>query len=80
MARSIIFMLKHPMRQRRRFQGCREAITASNVMFWWGVSHQGVTTLHFCEKGVKTGAFVNQEDVLQGVAKLLNITFFSVQK
>ena len=24
----------------------------SYVMVWWGVSHQGVTSLHFCEKGV----------------------------
>jgi hypothetical protein len=28
----------------------------SYVMVWWGVSHQGVTPLHFCERGVKTGA------------------------
>jgi hypothetical protein len=25
----------------------------SYVMIWWGVSHQGVTPLHFCKKGVK---------------------------
>ena len=25
----------------------------SYVMVWWGVSHQGLTTLRFCEKGVK---------------------------
>jgi hypothetical protein len=23
------------------------------VMVWWGVSHQGVTPLYFCEKGMK---------------------------
>ena len=23
------------------------------IMVWWGVSHQGVISLHFCEKGVK---------------------------
>jgi hypothetical protein len=28
----------------------------SYVMVWWGLSHQGVISLHFCEKGVKTGA------------------------
>ena len=25
----------------------------SYVMVWWQVSHQGVTHLHFCKKGVK---------------------------
>jgi len=45
-----------------------------------GVSHQGVTTFHFCEKGVKTGARVYQEDMLQGVMKPLNTTLFNGQK
>jgi len=49
-------------------------------MVWWGVSHQGVIPLHFCEKGLKTGARVYKEDVLQGVVKSLNTTFFSGQK
>jgi len=48
-------------------------------MVWWGVSYQEVTPLHFCEKGVKTGAQVYQEDVLQGVVKPLNMTVFSGQ-
>jgi hypothetical protein len=45
-----------------------------------GVSHQRVTPLQFCEHGVKTGACVYQEDVLQGVVKPLNTTVFSGQK
>ena len=45
-----------------------------------GVSHQGVTPLHFCEKGVKTGAQVNQKGVLQGAVKPLNMTVFNGQK
>ena len=52
----------------------------SYVMVWWGVSHQGVTPLHICEKGVKTRARVYQEDVLQGVVNNLNITVFNGQK
>ena len=52
----------------------------SYVMVWWWVSHQGVTPLHFCEKGVKTGARVYQEDVLQGAVKPLNTTVFNGQK
>jgi len=52
----------------------------SYIMVWWGVSHQGVTPLHFCKKGVKTGAWVYQEDVLQGVVKPLNTTVFNGQK
>jgi hypothetical protein len=39
-----------------------------------------MTPLHFCEKGVKAGARVYQEDVLQGVEKQLNTTVFSGQK
>jgi len=49
-------------------------------MVWWRMSHQGVISLHFCEKGVKTGARVYQEDLLQGVVKPLNMTLFSDQK
>jgi len=52
----------------------------SYVMVWWGMSHQEVTPLHFCEKGVKTGAQVYQEDVLQGIVKPLNTTLFTGQK
>jgi hypothetical protein len=43
-------MLKRPLRCVSRVQGGHHT---SNVMVWWGVSHQGVTYLHFCEKGVK---------------------------
>lgn len=49
-------------------------------MVWWGVSHQGVTSLHFCEKGVKTGARVYQEDVLEGVVKGLTNTLFNGER
>jgi hypothetical protein len=52
----------------------------SYIMVWWGVSHQGVTPFHFCKKGVKTGAHMYQEDVLQGVVKPHNTTVFSGQK
>ena len=43
------------------------------------VSHQGVTTLHFCKKGVK---LVPEciEDMLQGVVKPLNTTVFNGQQ
>jgi hypothetical protein len=42
--------------------------------------HGLVTPLHFCEKGVKTGARVCQEDVLQGDVKPFNTTLFNGQK
>jgi hypothetical protein len=35
---------------------CAGGYHPSYVMVWWGASHQGVTPLHFCEKGVKTGS------------------------
>ena len=45
-----------------------------------GVSHLGMTPLNFCEKGVKTGARVYQEDMLQGAVKRLNTTVFNGRK
>ena len=71
------FMLKHPLRCVLRVQGCHHPFY---VMVWWGGVHQGVTPFHFCEKGVKTGTRVYQEDVLQGVVKPLNATVFIGQK
>ena len=44
------FMLNHPLRYILRVQGCYHP---SCVMVWWEVSHQGMTHLHFCKKGVK---------------------------
>jgi len=44
------FMLKYPLRCILRVQGCHHP---SYIMVWWEVSHQGVTHLHFCKKGVK---------------------------
>jgi hypothetical protein len=61
------FMLKHPLKCVLRVQ---EAITLPTSWFGGRVSHQGVTPLHFCEKGVKTGAQVYQEDVLRVVKPL----------
>jgi len=76
-ARTTRFMLWRPLRGILRVQGCHRP---SYVMIWWDLSHQGVTHLHFCKKGVKTGARVYQEDVLQGVVKQLNVTIFSGQE
>lgn len=47
----------------------------ASVMIWWGVSYEGVTQLHFCEKGVKTSAPVYQE-MLEQVVKPLNTSLF----
>jgi len=78
-ARMTGIMLKHRVRQRRGSKGA-ERSSPSYIIVWWGVSYQGVTPLHFCEKGVKTGARVYQEDVLQEVVKPLNPTLFNGQK
>ena len=48
-------------------------------MVWWGMSGQGVTPLNFCEKGVKSGARVYQEGMLQRVVKPLNTTVLNGQ-
>ena len=42
-----------------------------------GVFDQAVTPFHFCERGVKTGARVCQEGVLQEVVRSFNTTLFS---
>lgn len=49
----------------------------SSVMVWWGVSWEGVTTLHFCDQGVKMKAKTYQEDVLENVVLPLNDTLFA---
>lgn len=49
----------------------------ASVMVWWGVAYDGVTELHFCEKGVKTSAKVYQTNVLENVVKPLNKTLFA---
>lgn len=50
---------------------------SSSIMVWWGVSHQGLTKLHYCEKGVKNDPRVYQQDVLEGAVKPLNTTLFA---
>lgn len=48
----------------------------SSVMVWLGVSYAGVTSMHFCEKGVKTSAKVYQDTVLTNIVKPLSHTMF----
>ena len=74
------FMLKTSREVKEKVPRVQRSHHPSYVMVLWGASHQGVISLHFCEKSVKTGAPVYQEDVLQGVVKPLNMTFFSGQK
>ena len=44
----------------------------ASVMVWW----VGVTSLHFCEKGVKTVAINYQWDILTNVVEYLYQTMF----
>jgi hypothetical protein len=48
-------------------------------MVWWEVSHQGGDTSFLQERG-ETGVQEYQEDVLQGVVQLLNMTLLSGQE
>ncbi|XP_026758430.2 uncharacterized protein LOC113517886 [Galleria mellonella] len=48
----------------------------ASVIVWWGMSYQGVTKLHFCEKGVKTSAKMYQNTLLDRVVKPLSNTLF----
>src|SRR5258705_10820703 len=47
------------------------------VMVWWGVSYDGVTKLHFCEKGVKTNGKIYRKTILEPIVKPLNETMFN---
>jgi len=74
--RTTRFMLKSPMRWRKMFWGCTEAITLPTSWFgrrcpnrWWQI-------FIFAKKGVKLVSKC-QEDVLQGVVKHLKMTLFS---
>ncbi len=49
----------------------------ASVMVWWGVTYDGVTQLHFCEKGVKTSAEVYQNTILEPLVKPLNTSLFN---
>lgn len=49
----------------------------ASVMVWWGVSYEGVTSLHFCQQGVKVKAQNYQTDILEAVVKPLNDTLFA---
>ena len=51
----------------------------SYIMVWWGGASRGDTS-SFLQERCETGAWVYQEDVLQGAVKHLNITFFSGQE
>jgi hypothetical protein len=46
------------------------------ILVWWGVSYDDVTSLHFCERGVKTAARNYQLDILTNVVEPLNQTIF----
>jgi hypothetical protein len=72
-------MLKCPLRWKKRFQGCRGAITLPASWFGSDVPSGG-DTFSFFEKGVKTGAQVYQEDMLQGIMKPLNTSLFNGQE
>lgn len=51
----------------------------SSVMVWLGVSYNGVTDVHFCQKGVKTNARNYQDDILLPVVLPLSSTMFKNQ-
>ena len=62
----------YPRKPTNRCQGSNEVI----ILVWWGVSNDNVTSLHFCEKGVKTAVRNYQQDILTNVVELLNQTMF----
>lgn len=47
----------------------------ASVMVWWAVSWDGATSVHFCDVGVKTSAYVYQA-MLEKVVKPLNSGMF----
>jgi len=75
--RTTRFMLSHLLRCILRVQGGHHT---SCLMVWWeGVPSGGDTSSALWERG-ETGAWVYQEDMLQGVVNPLNTTFFNGQE
>ncbi len=56
-----------------RIQRCHHP---TSVMVWWGVSYNGTTKLHFCEKGVKTSAKIYQDTVSEPILRYMGNTLF----
>ena len=52
--------------------GIERGLYSASVMVWWG----GITSLHFCEKGIKTAARNYQQDILTKVLEPLKQTMF----
>ena len=69
-SKMIEFMHGHPRKPANWYQGSYEVI----ILVWWGVYYDGITSLHFCEKGVKTVAKNYQQDILSNVVVPLNQT------
>jgi hypothetical protein len=67
-SKTIEFIHVHPRKLLR--------INPALVMVWWGVSYDGITSLHFCEKGIKTAVKNYQRVILANVVESLNQTMF----
>jgi hypothetical protein len=52
--------------------GAKQDHYPASVMVWWGVSYDGVTSLNFCEKGVKTAVRNYQRGILTNLLEPLN--------
>ena len=68
------FTLERPLRCIPRVQGGHHP---SYFMVWYGVSHQGVTTLHFYKKGVKQCLSVSRGHARRSCDTSFNMTLFS---
>ena len=47
-------------------------IEQSHYPVWWGVSYDSITSLHFCEKCIKTAVRNYQQGILTNVVESLN--------
>jgi len=74
--RTTRYIFKCPLRCILSVQGCHHT---SYVMVCWGVSHQGVTHLHFYKKGVKLVSECFKRTCYKEFRQL-NVTLFSGQE
>ena len=49
-----------------------EGLNEDTILFWQGVSYDGVTSLHFCKKGDETAAGYYQRNILTNTVEPLN--------
>ena len=66
------FIHSHPRKPANWCEGSNKVI----ILVLWRVSYDGITYLHFCEKGIKTAVKNYKRDILANAMEPLNQSMF----